>query len=83
MTDLRENYKDFFWNCILNCKIAGLSCDMLLKYNKLYKIKIEEEKKEEHDNKKGKINNDKEKNKKNLNNNKNKVFINLKIDKIQ
>ena len=83
LTDLRENYKDFFWNCILNFKIAGLSCDMLLKYNKLYKIKIEEEKKEEHDNKKGKINNDKEKDKKNLNNNKKKVFINLKIDKIQ
>ena len=51
---LRSEYQDFFWNCILNFKIAGLSCDMLLKYNKLYKVKIEEEKKEEIDNKKGK-----------------------------
>ena len=61
LTDLRNNYKDFFWNCILNFKIAGLSCDMLLKYNKLYKVKIEEEKKEESDNKRGKQSKDKSK----------------------
>ena len=61
LNELRNNYKDFFWNCILNFKMAGLSCDMLLKYNKLYKIKIEEEKKEDNDNKKGKGNKDKNK----------------------
>ena len=81
LTDLRENYKDFFWNCILNFKIAGLSCDMLLKYNKLYKIKIEEEKKEDNENKKGK--NNKDKIKKNLTINNKKIFKNLKIEKIQ
>jgi len=81
LTDLRENYKDFFWNCILNFKIAGLSCDMLLKYNKLYKIKIEEEKKEDNENKKGK--NNKDKIKKNLSINNKKIFKNLKIEKIQ
>jgi len=81
LTDLRNNYKDFFWNCILNFKIAGLSCDMLLKYNKLYKVKIEEEKKEESDNKKGKK--VKEKNKENQNENKKKKFVDLKIVKMQ
>ena len=79
LTDLRNNYKDFFWNCILNFKIAGLSCDMLLKYNKLYKVKIEEEKKEEVDNKKDKK---EKKNKENLTENKTRKFIDLKIAKI-
>ena len=85
LTDLRNNYKDFFWNCILNFKIAGLSCDMLLKYNKLYKVKIEEEKKEETDNKKGKKSKDKNKeNKENKDNeNKKRKFVDLKIVKIQ
>ena len=46
LTELRSIYKDFFWNCILNFKIAGLSCDMMLKYNQLYKVKIEVVKKE-------------------------------------
>ena len=81
LTDLRNNYKDFFWNCILNFKIAGLSCDMLLKYNKLYKVKIEEEKKEESDNKRGKQS--KDKSKENSNENKKKKFIGLKIVKIK
>ena len=79
LNELRNNYKDFFWNCILNFKVAGLSCDMLLKYNKLYKIKIEEEKKEDNDNKKGKGN--KDKNKDNSNDKKRK-FVDLKISKI-
>ena len=79
LTDLRNNYKDFFWNCILNFKIAGLSCDMLLKYNKLYKVKIEEEKKEEVENKKDKK---EKKNKENLTENKTRKFIDLKIAKI-
>ena len=47
LDDFRNNYKDFFWNCILNFKIAGLSCDMMLKYNQLYKVKIEVIKKED------------------------------------
>ena len=46
LNDLRNIYKDFFWNCILNFKLSGLSCDMLLKYNKLYKVKVEKVKKE-------------------------------------
>ena len=83
LNELRNNYKDFFWNCILNFKIAGLSCDMMLKYNKLYKIKLEEEKKEVND-KKGKINKDKDKNNKdNLKENKKKKFVDLKIVKIK
>ena len=84
LNELRNNYKDFFWNCILNFKIVGLSCDMMLKYNKLYKIKLEEEKKEENDNKKGKINKDKDKNNKdNSKENKKKKFVDLKIVKIK
>ena len=43
---LKTEYKDFFWNCILNFKLVGLSYDMLLKYKKLYKIKDEKIKKE-------------------------------------
>jgi len=82
LNELRNNYKDFFWNCILNFKIAGLSCDMMLKYNKLYKIKLEEDKNEENDNKKGKINKDKN-NKDNSKENKKKKFVNLKIVKIK
>ena len=86
LDELRTNYKDFFWNCILNFKIAGLSCDMLLKYNKLYKVKIEEEKKEEIDNKKGKAGKEKG-NKDNAKDksseNKQKKFVNLKIEKIK
>ena len=80
LNELRNNYKDFFWNCILNFKIAGLSCDMLLKYNKLYKVKVEEEKKEEIDNKKGKANKDKDNSK---DSNKKKKFVDLKIVKIK
>ena len=34
LNDFRNLYQDFFWNCIMNFKLAGLSCDMLLKYNK-------------------------------------------------
>ena len=79
LSDLKNNYKDFFWNCILNFKIAKLSCDMLLKYNKLYKVKVEEEKKEENDNKKNKTN--KEKNKENSTDNKKTKFMDLKITK--
>ena len=82
LNELRNNYKDFFWNCILNFKIAGLSCDMMLKYNKLYKIKLEEDKNEENDNKKAKINKDKN-NKDNSKENKKKKFVNLKIVKIK
>ena len=82
LNELRNNYKDFFWNCILNFKIAGLSCDMMLKYNKLYKIKLEEDKNEENDNKKGKINKDKN-NKDNSKENKKKKFVDLKIVKIK
>ena len=82
LNELRNNYKDFFWNCILNFKIAGLSCDMMLKYNKLYKIKLEEDKNEENDNKKGKINKDKN-NKDNPKENKKKKFVDLKIVKIK
>ena len=82
LNELRNNYKDFFWNCILNFKIAGLSCDMMLKYNKLYKIKLEEDKNEENDNKKGKINKDKN-NKDNPKENKKKKFVYLKIVKIK
>ena len=82
LNELRNNYKDFFWNSILNFKIAGLSCDMMLKYNKLYKIKLEEDKNEENDNKKGKINKDKN-NKDNSKENKKKKFVNLKIVKIK
>ena len=82
LNELRNNYKDFFWNCILNFKIAGLSCDMMLKYNKLYKIKLEEDKNEENDNKKGKINKDKN-NKDNPKENKKKKFVNLKIVKCE
>ena len=82
LNELRNNYKDFFWNCILNFKIAGLSCDMMLKYNKLYKIKLEEDKNEENDNKKGKINKDKN-NKDNSKENKKKKFVNLKIVKCE
>lgn len=80
LDEFRNNYKDFFWNCILNFKIAGLSCDMLLKYNKLYKVKVEEEKKEEIDNKKGKANKDKDNSK---DSNKKKKFVDLKIVKIK
>ena len=89
LNELRNNYTDFFWNCILNFKIAGLSCDMLLKYNKLYKIKVEEEKKEENDNKKKKGNKDKDKNKnkdKETDNSKEikkKKFVDLKIVQIK
>jgi len=85
LADLRNNYKDFFWNCILNFKIAGLSSDMLLKYNKLYKVKLEEEKKEENDNKKGKKSKDKNKEiKENKDNeNKKRKFVDLKIVKIE
>ena len=82
LNELRNNYKDFFWNCILNFKIAGLSCDMMLKYNKLYKIKQEEDKNEENENKKGKINKDKN-NKDNPKENKKKKFVDLKIVKIK
>ena len=82
LNELRNNYKDFFWNCILNFKIAGLSCDMMLKYNKLYKIKLEEDKNEENGNKKGKINKDKN-NQDNSKENKKKKFVNLKIVKIK
>ena len=82
LNELRNNYKDFFWNCILNFKIAGLSCDMMLKYNKLYKIKLEEDKNEENDNKKAKINKDKN-NKDNPKENKKKKFVDLKIVKIK
>ena len=82
LNELRNNYKDFFWNCILNFKIAGLSCDMMLKYNKLYKIKLEEDKNEENDNKKGKINKDKN-NKDNPKENNKKKFVDLKIVKIK
>ena len=82
LNELRNNYKDFFWNCILNFKIAGLSCDMMLKYNKLYKIKLEEDKNEENDIKKGKINKDKN-NKDNPKENKKKKFVDLKIVKIK
>jgi len=82
LNELRNNYKDFFWNCILNFKIAGLSCDMMLKYNKLYKIKLEEDKNEENNNKKGKINKDKN-NKDNPKENKKKKFVDLKIVKIK
>ena len=82
LNELRNNYKDFFWNCILNFKIAGLSCDMMLKYNKLYKIKLEEDKNEENDNKKGKINKDKN-NKDNSKEIKKKKFVDLKIVKIK
>ena len=82
LDELRNNYKDFFWNCILNFKIAGLSCDMLLKYNKLYKVKVEEEKKEEIDNKKGKANKDKDKDN-SKDSNKKKKFVDLKIVKIK
>ena len=46
LNDLRNLYSDFFWNCILNFNFAGLSSDMLLKYNKLYKVKVEKVKKE-------------------------------------
>ena len=46
LNDLRNKYEDFFWNCILNFKLTGLSCDMLLKYNSLYKVKVEKVKKE-------------------------------------
>ena len=59
---------------------------MLLKYNKLYKVKIEEEKKEEIDNKKGKAGKEKS-NKDNAKDksseNKQKKFVNLKIEKIK
>ena len=54
LNDLRNMYKDFFWNCILNFKFAGLSCDMLLKYNKLYKVKVEVKKEVVVEKKKGK-----------------------------
>ena len=82
LTDLRNNYTDFFWNCILYFKLAGLSCDMLLKYNKLYKIKIEEEKKEESDNKKGKSKIEEKQKPKQDKEVKIKKFIDLKIVKI-
>ena len=79
LNELRNNYKDFFWNCILNFKLAGLSCDMLLKYNKLYKVKVEEIKKEiVVDKKKGK--GDKKKEKKE-NDNKIAKFTDLEIVK--
>jgi hypothetical protein len=76
--ELRNAYKDFFWNCVLNFKIAGLSCDMLLKYNKLYKVKVkvEEVKKEVVTEKKKKGKGDKEKDKK-----KNNKFYDLQIIK--
>jgi len=32
MDDLRNNYKDFFWNCIWYFGLKGLSYDMMLKY---------------------------------------------------
>ena len=54
LNDLRNIYKDFFWNCILNFRFAGLSCDMLLKYNKLYKVKVEVKKEVVVEKKKGK-----------------------------
>ena len=76
--ELRNTYKDFFWNCILNFKIAGLSCDMLLKYNKLYKVKVEEVKKEVVTEKKKKGKGDKEKDK---NKKKNDKFYDLQITK--
>ena len=65
LSDLRNLYKDFFWNCILNFKIAGLSCDMMLKYNKFYKVKVKVELKKElvTEKKKGKGDKDKDKNK--------------------
>ena len=79
LNDLRNTYKDFFWNCILNFKLAGLSCDMLLKYNKYYKVKVEEIKKEVvvDTKKKGKG----DKNKKDSNDNKIAKFTNLEISK--
>ena len=32
MDDLRNKYKDFFWNCIWYFGLKGLSYDMMLKY---------------------------------------------------
>ena len=32
MDDLRNKYKDFFWNCIWYFRLKGLSFDMMLKY---------------------------------------------------
>ena len=32
MDDLRNNYKDFFWNCIWYFGLKGLSYEMMLKY---------------------------------------------------
>ena len=79
LNDLRNKHKDFFWNCILNFKLAGLSCDMLLKYNKYYKVKVEEIKKEVvvDNKKKGKG----DKNKKDSNEKKIAKFTNLEISK--
>ena len=74
LNDFRNLYQDFFWNCIMNFKLAGLSCDMLLKYNKLYKVKVEEVKEENiNEKKKGKD--------KNKNDNKQKKFKDLSIVK--
>ena len=84
LSKFRTLYTDFFWNCILNFKLAGLSCDMLLKYNKLYKVKVEEEEKVENVNDKKKEKKNKEKNKNNKkdkDDNKIKKFNNLEIAK--
>lgn len=80
LDDLRNIYKDFFWNCILNFKLAKLSCDMLLKYNKLYKVKVEEIKKEVIIDKKDKKKKG-DKKKKDSNDNKATKFTNLEIVK--
>ena len=79
LTELRKTYKDFFWNCIFYFRFSGLSCDMLLKYNKLYKVKVEEEKKEiVIDKKKGKG----DKNKKDKKDSNIAKFYDLKIEKV-
>ena len=79
LNEFRKIYKDFFWNCVLNFRLAGLSCDMMLKYNKLYKVKVEEEKKEMVvDKKKGK----KDKNKKDKKDPNIAKFYDLKIEKV-
>ena len=44
LSDLRNMYNDFFWNCVLYFKAKGLSCDMLFLYNQKYKVKVEEKK---------------------------------------
>ena len=45
MDDLRNNYKDFFWNCIWYFGLKGLSYEMMLKYKFINYYSVENGKK--------------------------------------